>query len=88
MVNSKLEQGRIGPYRTGKANTFCRGPVARIRKLQMQVANARNPGKVAKVCKLQREDELMEPNETAMTDGGDAEEEYILQLRALLHDLG
>ena len=30
----------------------------------------------------------MEPNETAMTDGGDAEEEYILQLRALLHDLG
>ena len=71
-----------------KANTLCRGPVAGICNLHLQVANARNPGKVAKVCKLQREDELMEPNETAMTDGGDAEEEYILQLRALLHDLG
>ncbi len=29
----------------------------------------------------------MEPNETVVTEGGDAEEEYVLQLRALLHDL-
>ena len=29
----------------------------------------------------------MESNETVMTDSGDAEEEYVLQLRALLHDL-
>ena len=29
----------------------------------------------------------MESSETVTTDGGDAEEEYVLQLRALLHDL-
>ena len=29
----------------------------------------------------------MEPNETIVTEGGDAEEDYVLQLRALLHDL-
>ena len=29
----------------------------------------------------------MEPNETVVTEGGDAEEEYVLQLKALLHDL-
>ena len=69
---------------------MCQVPVAtgfaslrfEIRKLQMVEIEE----KTAKVSKLQGGD-TMESSETVMTEGKDAEEEYVLQLKALLHDL-
>ena len=69
---AKLNPWEFVPDRTGAANTLCQGPVAGNCKLRH---------------KLQREEMGMEAGVWGVDHGTDPEEERILRLRAVLHDL-